>query len=151
MTVPHRRLLIVAVALLAGGLLGMLTTGGGPGWSFNGWWAAHHTGMMGWPAAGPATAEISGAPTVDVSAFEFGFEPSRVTVPAGQSVNLALINDGALYHDLTIPDLGFQLGAQPGQSARGGLAGAAPGEYGFLCSVPGHADAGMVGVLVVEG
>jgi uncharacterized cupredoxin-like copper-binding protein len=45
--------------------------------------------------------------------------------------------------------LNFRLGINPGDSASGGLRVDAPGEYRFYCSVPGHADAGMRGTLIV--
>ena len=109
--------------------------------------------MMGAPTQGhdePAPDPISGAETVDVAAFDFGFEPSRIVVQAGEPVNIRLTNEGSLFHDLTIPELGFHLNARPGESVVGGLANLEPGEYGLLCTVPGHAEMGMVGVLVVQ-
>jgi len=61
----------------------------------------------------------------------------------------ALTNRGAILHDVTIPALGFQLVAQPGQRAVGALTPTTPGTYEFYCSVPGHREAGMIGRLVV--
>ncbi len=40
--------------------------------------------------------------------------------------------------------------AEPGRTARLDFEIAAPGEYEFFCSVPGHREAGMVGRIVVR-
>jgi len=66
------------------------------------------------------------------------------------TVNLILVNEGTLPHDITIPALGFSLPAAPGTTASGSLSVARPGTYGFFCSVPGHREAGMVGALEVR-
>lgn len=58
--------------------------------------------------------------------LDFGFRPGQLRVRAGQTVNLALTNRGAILHDVTIPALGFQLVAQPGQRAVGALTPTTP-------------------------
>ena len=40
--------------------------------------------------------------------------------------------------------------ARPGQTARLRFVLDEPGAYEVMCSIPGHAEAGMVGMLVVE-
>jgi len=72
-----------------------------------------------------------------------------VRVPAGGTVNLVLENQGSLPHDITIPALGFSLPAAPGATASAALSATRPGTYEFFCSVPGHREAGMTGVLAV--
>jgi len=110
-------------------------------------------GMPGWMHGGPASVGTAPAPSpgaaeVTVVARDLSFSPEEVGVPAGQTVNLVLRNEGAVFHDLTLPDLGFRLSASPGQEASAALTVPAPGRYPFFCSVPGHRQAGMVGVLV---
>lgn len=108
---------------------------------------------MGWSGLDPSTPApppIVGAETVEIRAIELSFHPDRIVVAAGESVNIRLINDGVVFHDLSIPELGFRLGVEPGQEVTGGLSVPPPGEYGFRCTVPGHADGGMIGALVVE-
>jgi plastocyanin len=97
-----------------------------------------------------APSPVAGATQVRVIAGDMYFEPSRLEVSSGVPVNLILDNEGAAYHDLTIPDLGFTLGTEGGRQASGSLAVTRPGEYEFHCSVPGHAVAGMTGTLTVE-
>lgn len=153
----NRALLIAGLVALVVGLVGLAVgpsfPGSGPWWSGD-WFRGHHAWMMGAQAEGhdePAPAPIPGAETVEVRAFDFGFEPNRIVVRAGEPVNIRLTNEGFFFHDLAIPDLDFHLDAERGESATGGLAELPAGEYGFFCSVPGHAEMGMVGVLVVEG
>lgn len=99
--------------------------------------------------SGAAPAPLAGAPTIELTGLDFRFEPAQLRIKAGQSVNIALANRGAIIHDITIPALQLQLVAQPGQRAVGSLTAARPGTYEFYCSVPGHREAGMVGRLVV--
>ncbi len=147
----NRTLLIVGVVALVLGLVGLAVgpVGARP-WS-GGWFWGHHAWMMGVEDHDePPPEPIPGAETVEVRAFDFGFDPDRIVVDAGTPLNIRLTNDGFFFHDLTIPELGFHLNARPGESVVGGLAELAPGEYRFECTVPGHAEMGMVGVLVVE-
>ncbi len=62
-------------------------------------------------------------------------------------VNLILLNEGTLPHDITIPALGLSLPAAPGSSASAALSATRPGTYEFFCSVAGHREAGMTGAL----
>ncbi|HUG56068.1 MAG TPA: cupredoxin domain-containing protein, partial [Candidatus Limnocylindrales bacterium] len=99
--------------------------------------------------AGTATAPIEGTPTVTVTAGDLHFSPAEISL-ASQAVNLTLKNEGALVHDLTIPALGVHLVARPGETATMGLRDLPPGRYDGYCGVPGHADAGMRIIVVVE-
>jgi uncharacterized cupredoxin-like copper-binding protein len=94
-----------------------------------------------------APAPVPGAPEVEILARDFTFSPTEVAVPAGATVNLVLMNDGDLAHDITIPAVGFRVAALPGTRVSASLT-AGPGEYEFFCSVAGHRDAGMEGVIV---
>lgn len=107
-----------------------------------GWWA------QGAPS-GAAPAPLAGAPTIEVTGLDFRFQPAQLRIKAGQPVNIALANRGAIIHDITVSALQFSLPAQPGQRAVAGLTATPPGTYEFYCSVPGHREAGMVGRLVV--
>ncbi len=89
-----------------------------------------------------ASAAIPGAPEVVLSAMDIHFSSSEIHLPAPE-VNLTLRNDGVLKHDLTVPALRVHIAAGPGQSVTTGLRDLPRGAYKGICSVSGHADAGM--------
>lgn len=93
---------------------------------------------------------IGGAPEARVGAANFSFNPAEIRLPANAPVNLTLANPTAVVHDLTVPALGIQVVAGPGQTSTVGLRGLPAGRYPAFCSVPGHADAGMRATIVVE-
>jgi uncharacterized cupredoxin-like copper-binding protein len=142
---------LLGLVLIAVGALGLIGTsvgaGVGPRPLGPGWMASMHEGMMGGVTSGQAPAPVAGAPEVEVVAGDFAFSPAEVNVPAGGTVNLVLVNDGDLPHDITIPALGFRVEALPATRVSASLK-AGPGEYEFFCSVPGHRDAGMRGLIV---
>jgi plastocyanin len=112
-----------------------------------GWWAGHQRdmeGRMGWnrTATAPAEPPVAGAPEVLVEAGDLWFDPARVEVEAGSTVNLVLDNTGQVFHDLSIPDLDVHLEAGAGETAATALSISEAGRYEFLCTVPGHATGG---------
>jgi nitrite reductase (NO-forming) len=98
-------------------------------------------------AANGATGDVPG--TLEVRAFDLGFEPAALTVPEPGRYTVRLVNDGAIFHDIAFDD-GTLIEAEAGQSAEGIIDVPAEG-IGFLCSVPGHGPAGMTGTISVEG
>ena len=145
----NRLLLIGGLSLVVAGLIGGSLTGSGS--AAGGWWDGHMSGMpmMGWTGGNTAPL-IPGAEEVIVELDEFVFIPVEVTLEAGTESNLTAVNEGSLVHDLTIPSLGVRIVVPPGGRASAGLRGLASGSYPFLCTVPGHAEAGMTGTLIVE-
>lgn len=135
-------IILLVVALLWGGM--------GSGWMWN--TMGRH---MGWTQSasaqtGDATRPYADATVVDVTATDLAFDPTAITVDAGDRVNLRLVNRGQVFHDLTIPDLDVTLAAEPGETVTAGITVDTPGTHEFLCTVPGHADAGMRGTLTVR-
>jgi uncharacterized cupredoxin-like copper-binding protein len=119
-----------------------------------GWWDGHQrdmAGHMGWnrTASAPAESPVAGAPELLIDAGDLWFEPARVEVEAGSTVNLVLDNTGQVFHDLSIPDLDVHLEAGAAETASTALSVSQAGRYEFLCTVPGHAAEGMRGELVV--
>ncbi len=114
-------------------------------------------GMMGGGMMGGQGSARENAPPPSVDAAEIvvvagdiWFQPNKLRISAGETVNLTLDNQGAAFHDLTIGDLDFVLAANGGEGSSGALTVDVPGTYEFFCSVPGHAQAGMTGTLIVE-
>jgi uncharacterized cupredoxin-like copper-binding protein len=108
---------------------------------------------------GPATGSPSGATptssavagpagTIEIHAFDLGFKPSNPTVAAPGQYSVTFVNDGGVLHDLSFAD-GTVIRAESGRQATG-LVTIPAGGLGFICSVPGHADAGMLGTVTVH-
>jgi uncharacterized cupredoxin-like copper-binding protein len=89
----------------------------------------------------------------EVVLTEYRFDPRDVTVKPGSE--LKVHNDGQIAHDLTLeqPGSGRRLiGTEAFLSGGGGKLRVTlpPGRYKMVCSVPGHEQRGMVGVLRVR-
>ena len=97
------------------------------------------------PAASPTTS-ASQATTVTVTMKEFKFILSKKAVPHGV-VTFKLVNKGALAHD-------FKIAGKKSKMIARGKTGTlrvtlTKGLKPYLCTVPGHAVAGMKGKLKV--
>ena len=111
---------------------------------------------------------------ITINANEWRFGPSVLEVPVGHRVELTLVNNGMVEHDVEVvgvpvEDIGVagaverheRLGgghheegvvaahAEPGTTATVVFTATEIGEYDFACTIPGHKEAGMVGKLVV--
>ena len=89
-------------------------------------------------------------PTVAVTAKDVRFTPPDVTVRAGEWTQITFTNADPVVHDWmveAIPNLDAV--ARPGQTATLRFVLDTPGTYAIECSIPGHAEAGMVGTLTV--
>jgi len=94
---------------------------------------------------------IDEAKTITIIATEFGFEPASIELQAGEPVNIMLVNEGAIDHELQIEDFDFHVHALPGESAMAGFTPEVSGTYEFACLLPGHYEAGMIGGVEVVG
>ena len=127
-----------------------------PTWTFPPAGAATSAPAASAPAASvaPAPSSSSGAVAVagaiEVTAIDLGFTPKASTVDAAGRYTVTLKNTGQIPHDLTFPD-GKTTGlVDPGKSASVAVDVPAAG-LSFICSVPGHAAAGMQGTIAVKG
>jgi FtsP/CotA-like multicopper oxidase with cupredoxin domain len=92
-----------------------------------------------------ASADEGGAFTI--TAFDLGFEPAMVHLDRPGTYEVTFVNDGGTFHDVTFAD-GTVIGAEGHATATGTVTIPAEG-MSFLCSVPGHADGGMRGEVMV--
>lgn len=100
------------------------------------------------PAAkGPGgTLKLSASPTL------IAYNTKTLTSKPGK-VTIDFTNPAAIQHDVAIEKDGKQIAVSPLISSgktTSVSANLAPGTYTFLCTVPGHADAGMQGTLTVK-
>ncbi|HEV2126166.1 MAG TPA: cupredoxin domain-containing protein [Chloroflexota bacterium] len=99
---------------------------------------------------------LSAGPSVTVAVVADGmrFSPAEIRVPARASVQVDFANrDVTTPHDFQT--LGQYRDARvvlwPGEERTTGfIAAEKPGRYAFICTVRGHKEAGMVGVIIVE-
>ena len=99
------------------------------------------------PGTGPASGDVLGA--LEITSVDLGFTPATLTVAQPGRYEVKLANTGSIIHDVTFPD-GTKIVAESGQSASAVVDVPANG-LSFLCSIPGHSDAGMTGTISVEG
>jgi nitrite reductase (NO-forming) len=149
---PRRIALLASSALL----VAACSASAAPAWTF----APDSPGASGQPAASaaPSTAPSPAASqavsgevlgTLEVTAVDLGFQPNDLTVDNPGAYEVKLVNDGSIVHDLTFAD-GTKITADTKQTASGTVTVPADG-LSFICSIPGHADAGMKGTITVAG
>ncbi len=137
-----RRAAILAAAL---GLVGCAVPAG-PSWTY---------GPPAPSASSNAVAAIPGASAapagaaLEIHAFDLGFRPAALIVPAPGRQAIKFVNDGATTHNITFAD-GTAIVAEAGKTATGAVDVPATG-ITFICSIPGHAAAGMTGSIAVAG
>ncbi len=106
------------------------------------------------PAAAPAASAALPPAQITVTGTDaFRFNPSTITVKAGQPLEVTFQNGGEILHDFTV----LQGLAKPVVIlAEGGKSGTTtvtfdkPGLYKFFCSQPGHDQLGMHGSITVQ-
>lgn len=117
--------------------------------------------------AGPGG--VTGERRVEIPIRYSAFETTEVTVTAGRPVTIVLRNGDPIEHEWLVGDAAFherhrrgtemRHGARPtevslpaGSTASTTVTFRSPGEYLFICHLPGHEAYGMVGVVrVVSG
>jgi nitrite reductase (NO-forming) len=83
--------------------------------------------------AGGVTDGPGSADAIEVTIKDFAFEPERIDVPAGESVEIEVTNEDGMEHDLTTDDASTG-GLAPGDVATMTLT-FPEGETPFVCSL----------------
>ncbi len=98
--------------------------------------------------AGPLLGSLAGSQEIiTVELGEFYFEPSTITIPAGQTVRLVIMNLGSISHTFTVPGLNIDVTLGPGETVEIEVTAEEPGELELVCRF--HIAQGMVGTVVV--
>ncbi len=103
----------------------------------------------------------------------FTYEPASITVPVGRPVTLTIKNKGSVEHDFVIEKINIKdrildqdsgmhtdhntddiqydlhISGMGGETRHVTFTPVSTGTYSFFCTVKGHKEAGMTGVLVV--
>jgi uncharacterized cupredoxin-like copper-binding protein len=104
------------------------------------------------PAASPSGGMVepnASAEVVTIEGVDIDWNPNEVTIPANTDVTFSIPNNGVTFHTFVIPEYDIKLNMEPG-SVQEVTVNLPPGRYDFICDVPGHAEAGMVGTIIVE-
>ena len=77
----------------------------------------------------------------------------ELVVNLGDTVRITVINGDAVWHDLKIDEFGIDTGQllEDEQSVTLEFVASQPGNFEYYCSVPGHREVGMKGLLRVVG
>ena len=114
----------------------------------------------------PLVAEESATPaetgevetgTVTLEAYDIGWRYSgqdtaggELTMTVAPGTVIELVNTGNA-HNFEAADLGINQDMPAGETVQVTVPeNAEPGSYAFICNIPGHAAAGMVGTLIIE-
>jgi uncharacterized cupredoxin-like copper-binding protein len=89
------------------------------------------------------------ASAIRVSGKEFSFKLSKKSIGRPGTVTFKFKNAGHMLHDFTINGKKTRL-IKPGKTAKLTVSFKKKGGYRYLCTVPGHAAAGMKGVFTVR-
>jgi plastocyanin len=103
------------------------------------------------PTVTPGQAQNSGQVlgTLEIHGVDLGFKPTNLNVEQPGRYTITFTNDGAIPHDVTFPN-GAKLVANPKETKTADV-DVPPSGLSFICSIPGHADAGMKGAISVGG
>jgi uncharacterized cupredoxin-like copper-binding protein len=123
--------------------------------------------VLGLMVSPPSHASADTAPAVvRIEMREFQFLPAVIRLPVGRPVRLRFVNRGQLAHQfeagylrtlpVAITDEGARVEAlgldflrlQPGGTASLQFVPRRPGRYEFACTIEGHREAGMKGIIL---
>ncbi|MBI3746002.1 MAG: multicopper oxidase domain-containing protein [Chloroflexi bacterium] len=142
---PRRLLGIFMVSAVLAGACAPAT--GAPTWTYTpGKAAAAAT-----PAASQgqtASGDVLG--TLEVRAVDLGFEPKSFSVTKAGRYEVKLTNSGAIAHYVTFSN-GTTTGLVKPSETKSVTVDVPSGGISFICSVPGHADAGMKASITAAG
>jgi uncharacterized cupredoxin-like copper-binding protein len=135
--------------LLSGLVLAMLLAACGSG----GTSTADGSGEHGGDGHGADSVQepVAGAEEATVTAVDLDFKPDSIDAVAGEPLNVTVANEGKVLHDFTLEEFDFHVNVDAGETKETSLTIDEPGTYEAICTVAGHADAGMkVKVVVAE-
>lgn len=104
---------------------------------------------------GLVTGSAPGSSPVTIVLEDFRFTPNRIDAKVGVPVTVQLVNRGTERHDLNFESLhmpglgGVESILAPGETRTITLNFDQPGTHTFICTLPGHAAAGMTGAAFV--
>jgi nitrite reductase (NO-forming) len=85
----------------------------------------------------------------------YGFNMSKggpiIEIKKGELVRIVIVNKGTLVHDISIEGLNVTTGlVPPGETVYMDFTANSAGEFQYFCSITGHRELGMEGILIVR-
>jgi plastocyanin len=146
---------VTITALVAGALtLALAACGGDTNSGGTGTTGGNPTATAATNAQPTDAAGGSGSKTnrVDVKLAEWTIEPKQLQIPAGSTTFVAT-NTGKFSHNFVLQKDGKEVGGTPtfpaSDSPKEVTLDLQPGTYTAICTVPGHAQQGMTGTIIV--
>lgn len=87
---------------------------------------------------------------IDMIGENFRFSPDIIRVSQGDRVKINFSNPDTVPHLIYLPDFNAHIALVPGGAYPLEFVADQAGTFAYVCSVPGHQEAGMVGTLIVE-
>jgi uncharacterized cupredoxin-like copper-binding protein len=87
---------------------------------------------------------------ITLVAEDIAWSQNIIEAQVGDTIQLTIRNDGALDHDFVLEEYGIDIPLSPGQQETVTFVVTEAGTLDFICSVPGHLDAGMEGQIIVS-
>jgi plastocyanin len=97
----------------------------------------------------PAGLAHAASTAISVRGKEFSLRLSKTSIPKPRTVTFSFHNVGTMDHDFRIGGKQTRL-IGPGKTAKLTVTFHKKGRFSYLCTVPGHAQAGMKGVFTVR-
>ncbi len=96
-----------------------------------------------------AVAPVTSKEPVEVTIVgsDFSFTPNSLEVPLNRPIHFTFENKGQMAHDIEIVGTSLVLHAAKGASSKGEYTFTSAGPYKMVCTIPGHKEYGMDGVL----
>ena len=88
--------------------------------------------------------------SVTVKGQDIKFDIKEIKAKVNQPVVVNYINEGTLEHNFVIKDFNVKETIPAGAKKTITFTPTKTGTFDFLCDVPGHTEAGMIGKLIVE-
>ncbi len=88
--------------------------------------------------------------SVSVKAQDIKFDVKEIKAKVNQPVVVSYLNEGTLEHNFVIKDFNVKESIPTGGRKTITFTPTKTGTFDFVCDVPGHTEAGMVGKLIVE-
>ena len=86
---------------------------------------------------------------IEMDSFSMGYNPSKIRAHAGDSFSIKVKNMD-ITHTFDIDPLNIHENIKGGEIREINITNIEAGEYEYYCNIPGHKEAGMWGILIIE-